>query len=421
MEAFTTDLIHHVLDHGRLDPSFLINNLMRLTGSTNGHFFVNLDDKIICKYSTGGYTVNMSYSIESLPPFEECFYIAYRTSTVAIICMDNVPQLESLPHVRRTDLHDSISISLRLEGLSEANHAFIQCLSNAVTGLVQKSLTSTGNIDMTSLYNNLTTITTLMNDAQSLSALENDKVNLDIRKMSMRNYINAVGKNINDTLVNLDIAIDASVPEILALDPRRVQQILRTIISKMVHVTKLALNVKARMKNQSETYLIFELNVLEQSNNTDLTNSLVTSSSTIESIGVRIVKLLIQQMHGTMTITTDTVTITIKCDTMSNFTNKNVLVSISDSKISAKFTKWLSDVGSLVLEISMDYVSRIIEDKYSLVILDGNHSAYDDTVRKTKEYNIPIITFKSKPNGADQLYPQISNDEFVNACAKAII
>lgn len=425
MESFTTDLLHDIIDNGRLDAEYLIRTLMKITNSTTGHFFVNEDDHTVCRYTTGGYTVGQIYNIVNLPPYEECFDVAYRTDTIAIMCLSNASVLEppNLDATRRQDLHDTISLGLRLEMMSTSHYEFTQCLTSTVKGLVQKSITSTG-IDTNTLYDSLGKIIELMNNAADYVALDTEKTRLDVRKINVRNFMNAVVKGINDTLVMTDLTIDKTVPEVLVIDPSKIQQILRTVISKIGSVSKLTIQVTATVKGVSEIFLNFVIKVTESAKAVDLKNVLMTSNNSMDSLGIRIVKKLVQLMHGDLRIGQDNIHITTKCDTLSQFVNKDILISLADKDVSKKLTKWLSDNGSIVLEIDMMYVTKVASDKYSLAIIDEDSTLYRDVARKLSSLNIPFLTYKpvmTQPEAFGFISRAMLYDEFISRCAQVML
>lgn len=303
----STSILQNVLQTGRLDYVKTISGLMDLTGSTKAQFFTNiLGYTFLCKYSnTNDFTVGNKYLLDNLPINQYVVY--HRTNIIAIICLDNQDILEDLSDDVQKRIHDSICVGLVMENLKDAKFDFTMSvcreLARNVDQVIQMFHNVTPNrIDpryIEKINTTLNDLITIIIDTIDFLEIDEEKVTLEQNVVNMGDFLRETVSIVQDMFTQGRIAtdLDDNANRSLVFDKSRVQQMLISLLKKLVGIENLRVRVALTGR-----ILVFQIYSLTTRSNKEIQNRLTAEKVTVATLDIFVVKRLCEIMHGRLAV-----------------------------------------------------------------------------------------------------------------------
>lgn len=314
----SASLLQNILQIGYLDYGITMDALMQLTKSKVGQFFEKSQtgSLFICKYSTNEmYIVDDKYAIDTLPVNQ--YAIFHRNQVLAIISLDNQDALDSLADDYQKRISDSICIGLVMGTLRESKYTFTISVCNALSNIVSQVITMFDNLIpklrmdrryIDQINSSLNDVIAIIYDVTDYLEIDAEKVKLEANVVSISSFtaeISAQYETIWQHKVYIDV--EDAAQRTVTFDKRWVQQMLISILKKLVDIP----NLQMRVYFPSRGVLTFTIFSPVPRANQDIVKKVQSEKISVNSLDIFIVKRLCEIMKGRLEVEETGVSITI--------------------------------------------------------------------------------------------------------------
>lgn len=321
-------ILQLVLQIGYLDHEKVMKSLMEFTKSKVSQFFevvFGSNSTYICRYSsTKDYITGEKYKFDNLP-FDQ-ITIFHKSSVIAIVCLDNQDEFDSISQECRQRILDSICIGIVMGNLKDSNFNFTMSVCKELSRIITQimdfftSLTSSSSTKMDpdisgkiDLY--LTDVIRILYD--TIDYIEIDAEKIELQK-DVVNMIDFVKETIEiGSFGNIGKDIDDNVPAVLILDKERVQQMLISVLKKINDLTEMRLQVSFvdySSIDSFDVFIVFRFYSTKFRNNTEMKKRFTVDHVSVSSLDMFISKRLCEIMNGTFDVREDGIIVKIKTD-----------------------------------------------------------------------------------------------------------
>jgi hypothetical protein len=314
----SASLLQNILQIGYLDYGITMDALMQLTKSKIGQFFEKSQtgSLFICKYSTNQmYIVDDKYAIDTLPVNQ--YAIFHRNQVLAIISLDNQDALDDLADDYQKRISDSICIGLVMGTLRESKYTFTISVCNALSNIVSQVITMFDNLIpklrtdrryIDQINSSLNDVIAIIYDVTDYLEIDAEKVKLEANVVSISSFtaeISAQYETIWQHKVYIDV--EDAAQRTVTFDKRWVQQMLISILKKLVDIP----NLQMRVYFPSRGVLTFTIFSPVPRVNQDIVKKVQSEKISVNSLDIFIVKRLCEIMKGRLEVEETGVSITI--------------------------------------------------------------------------------------------------------------
>ena len=305
----SASLLQNILQVGYLDYRIAMKALMELTLSKVGQFFEKSQtgSLFICKYGTNQtYIVEDKYAIDTLPVNQ--YAIFHRNQVIAIVCLDNQDVLDDLPDDYQKRIHDSICIGLVMGTLRDSKYTFTISVCNALSNSVSQvidmfdSLTPKLRTDrkyIDQINSSLNDVIAIIYDVTDYLEIDAEKVNLEANVVNIPSFTNDVATQYEAIWQHkIYMDVEDSAKRTVTFDKRWVQQMLISILKKLVDIP----NLQIRVYFASRGVLTFTIFSPVPRANLDIVKKVQSEKISVSSLDIFIVKRLCEIMKGKLEV-----------------------------------------------------------------------------------------------------------------------
>jgi hypothetical protein len=303
----SASLLNNILQIGQLDYGKIMFLLKDATYSNIGQFFEKSQtgENFICRYTdTNQYILDQKYTFQELPINQ--YTIFYRNKVIAIICLDNIDNLESQKDTIQQGIHDSICIGLVMGHLKESKYTFTISVCNALSNIVQQVIdmfeSTASRLRADKRY---VEINSYLNDIMkiifdTIDYLEIDSENIELEKniVDMTSFMRELTKTF-EVIFGKKIVVDMddSAAGIFVFDQKKVNQMLMILLKKLVTINNIQIRVMV-----SDVVLTFIVYSSSPKGNQEILRILEETKITVANLDIFIVKRLCEIMSGTFKV-----------------------------------------------------------------------------------------------------------------------
>ncbi len=400
--SLSTLILQDVLQIGRLDFTKTMEGLMRITGSTNAHFFETDSVHFVCRFSTGGHVLGQRYSFDELPPDNSP--IMHKSNVIAFVCLDLQDAIDSMTEDDRQRIFDSICAGLVMGRLKDDNYAFAMSICQVLSKVVQKVLTLVSTLPQNTtsikqIDTQLTDIITIIFDAMDYLQIDAGKAEMVSTSVNIVEFINETISVLQQDGSSMTQDIEDSVPSAVMLDRQHVQQMLMSVARKLTDMTGVRLNVRLEdfsppHNPNSELILYFHFFSGTTRQNQEIQRRFRVEQVSVGTLGIHVVKKLCEMMMGTFTANEHGVVLRIKVSLPPTehpaFKGRRVVVAMTDRRQAVQLVSLFDALGSLVTVLRDNSIATQTAslDGIALVAVDVT---FLDVARTAMRRSIPVL------------------------------
>lgn len=313
-------LLQNILQIGQLDYEKSMHKLMKLTHSKSGQFFQKgqTGSLFMCTFSTSQlYKVGDKYMLDNLPINQ--YTIFHRNTIIAIICLENQDILDELPDDIQQRIHDSICIGLVMGTLRDSKYSFTISVCNALSNIISQVIDMFDNmalkiksdkkyVDQINTY--LNDVITIIYDTIDYLEIDAEKVNLEKNNVDLNEFLLSTSSKYEGIFRHkVTTELDERANRSFIFDKRWVQQMLISVLKKLVDIPNLQLHVSI-----NGNILNFRIYSTISRYNVELMKKVQVDRISVTSLDIFVVKRLCDIMNGKFEVETDGIIITIAVD-----------------------------------------------------------------------------------------------------------
>ena len=401
--SLSTLILQDVLQIGRLDYNKTMEALMRITGSTNAHFFETDGVHFVCRYTTGGHVLGQRYSFDEVPPDNSP--IMHKSNVIAFVCLDQQDAIDDMTEDDRQRLFDSICAGLVMGRLKDDNYAFAMSICQVLSKVVQKVLTLVSSLPQNTnsikvIDSQLTDIITIIFDAMDYLEIDAGKIEMVSTGVNVVQFINETISVLQQDGSTMTQDIEDSVPSTVLLDRQRVQQMLMSVARKLTDMTGVRLNVKLENYSpqdspNSELFLYFHFFSGTTRQNQEIQRRFKVEQVAVGTLGIHVVKKLCEMMMGTFQVNDHGVVLRIKVSLPPTehpaFKGCRVMVAMSDRRQALQLVTLFEALGSVVFMLRDNLVTTQAAGSLDGVALVAVNVNFLDVARTAMRRSIPVL------------------------------
>lgn len=312
-------ILQHILQTGELNVTYLMKLLLGETRSVNGQFFQvqTKEQRYLCRYSTQAtFVQGQEYMLQDLP-FEQ-ITVMHKASPIALIVIDNQDEFDNWSIQERQRTLDAICLGLVISKAKYRRFDFIMSVYSECQAIVDRMSSFINGMGMKKLAvadSYVADLSRLLFLASDFMAIDIERIRLDPEPIDIIQFFHRTVKDFAWAEKNVSLQINNTIPRIIFIDRKRLQQIMMAIM-KALGKTNAVLDIDYVDYSSSQNRGVFlVMTLIPKGIDVNFAQRFRVEHLSVESLELSICQRLCELLSGTYEVKSNNLIIKLKVDT----------------------------------------------------------------------------------------------------------